>query len=305
MLGKNIIITIHLLCFVTLVLIGSCFMAKKNKIKKGPDEELVPQQFNELNEEFYKDYFSEYFTIKFAITANLINQSEKMLEIINNPQNNVIFGELKVDPFKIKKEELIKFGKLELSTMYYHCIETFLRLFLAHVTIPQCPWLEIGREINYGKFKEKVTYLAEGNFDFGNTDWYVDESVSYVFTGFKKLPNTVNSSEIINSLKEWIKWAAKELLEVYEYNTYKHGLAVFTDKRGFTLRDPDNIKMEEHEESLKIIHKHKKGDRWIWKEKVIFTRFDFRSTCILVLQKLISNIIPSVNLLILMRNLTE
>jgi hypothetical protein len=264
-------------------------MAKKKK--KGPDEGLTPNQYQKLNEEFYNEYFSDYFFIKFAVMANLVNQPEKMLEIFNDPQQNITFGELKVDPFRIEQEEIVKFGKLELSIMYYHCIETFLRIFLAHSTIPQCPWLEISRETNYRKFKSDLKKLSDGKFGFRD-DLTTDEIITYVFTGRKQLPTTINSTEIIKSLKEWIQWSAKELLEVYDYNAYKHGLTVTTDRRGFTIHNRDvDEKLEEHEESLKIIHKHDNGDRWVWMEKVIFTRFDSRSSCILILQKLIYNIL--------------
>jgi len=271
-------------------------MSRKNKQKKprkkGPDHGLVPQEYQRLNKEFYEEYFSDYFFIKFAVASNFVNQSEKMLEIINDPQNKVVFGKLEVDPFEFKQEELVKFGKLELSIMYYHCIETFLRIFLAHVTIPPCPWLEIGRETNYHKFKNKLKELANGKFDFSKSDWTSDELITYVFSGVKRFPEQVNGPEIINSLKEWVQWAAKELLEVYDYNAYKHGLTVSPDKRGFKIRNPnDGRTLEEHEESLKIIYKHDDGDRFVWMEKVKFTRFDYQSTCIMIIQKLVLNIL--------------
>ncbi len=263
-------------------------MAKK--IRKNPDDDLVPYEYEKLNKEFYHEYFSQYFFIKFAVTANLIQNPTNILETINGPDNNIVFGKLEVDPFQISKKDLEIFGKLELSVMYYHCIETFLRLFLAHITIPKCPWLELHRDISYINFKKVLEKLSKDRFDLGRDDLTYDEAVCYIFTGNKHL-NIKNSSEIINGLKEWVQWAAKELLEVYEYNSFKHGLVVIPEERGFKIQEKDDkIKFEKHDESLKIIYKQATGKRWVWKEKVIFTPFDFRGSCVFILQKLILNI---------------
>lgn len=78
---------------------------------------------------------------------------------------------------------------------------------------------------------------------------------------------------------------------MYDYNAYKHGLTVATGKRGFKFGDPQDIKLQEHQESLKIISKKEKENRWIWTKNIIFTPFDFRGTCILVIQKLIFNLL--------------
>jgi hypothetical protein len=264
-------------------------MKKKVKPnKKGPDEGLVIEQIKELNKEFYQEYFEDYFSTKFAVLANIINQPDKLLELIDKRTD---IGLLSVDSFGISQDDFVKFGKLELSTTYYHALETFLRLFLAHVCLQSCPWLEIARDTNYKSFKEKLKPLAEGKFNFSHNDCTSDEILTYVFTSFKTLPDDVNGPEIIKGLKEWIQFSAKETLEMYDYNAYKHGLTVSTGKRGFKFGDPDDIKLEEHQESLKIISKKEKDNRWIWRKQVVFTPFDFRGTCILVIQKLISNLL--------------
>lgn len=261
--------------------------AKNNK--KGPDDGFVPQQYLGLNKEFYNNYFSDYFFIKFSILGSIINQPDGLLGQINNKKVDI--GLLSVDPLNIKQEDFVKFAKLELSTTYYHCLETFIRLFFAHITLSPCPWLEIARDTDFRKFKSKLRQLAEGNFDFGIDGWTSDEMISYIFSSFKNFPSDINGEGILSALKEWIIWASKETLAMYEYNAYKHGLSIYVDKRGFTFGNPGDIKLEEHGESLKVIVKHEKEDRWVWREKVIFTPYDFSGTCILVLHQLISNIL--------------
>lgn len=85
-------------------------MKKKVKPnKKGPDEGLVPEQVKELNKEFYEEYFGEYFAIKFAILANIIEQPDKLLDLIDKRTE---IGLLAVDSFGISQDDFVKFGSL-------------------------------------------------------------------------------------------------------------------------------------------------------------------------------------------------
>jgi len=258
----------------------------------GPDVGLAKEQIVELNQEFYSDYFEEYFKIKLLLLGEIITNPELFCDVMNKQKIKIGVLEINPESTNLDKELISKYAKLEMSVTYYHCLETFLRVFLAHIEIKPSPWLEISRETNYKIFKESLITLSEGNFNFTYQGLSSDELITYVFCGHKQLTEEVDNSEgVLNAWKEWIKWAAKETITMYDYNAYKHGLAIHSDTRGFSLGNEIEGQIKVSNDSLKFLSKNKKEDRWVWEKRVVFTPLDYRGACISIIQSLIRNIL--------------
>ncbi len=262
----------------------------------NPDKDLSPRQIYKLNKEFYENYYTDYFATKLFILGSMFSNSDDFLNIIN--ENDVEVGVYQVDSdtINVEKSEIIKFVKLELSILYYHCIETFLRLFIAHSEFKQCPWLELSRYTDYRKFKKKIHKMSKGKFDFAYDKLDPDQIVTYILYGTEdlgemELPGTITKELALETLKEWIIWSSKELLNVYDYNSYKHGLTVYSDSKGFELVGKDGKKIKEHGEGLVFLNKVKKVERYKWQKTFIFTPLDYRAVMVHILQGLIRNII--------------
>lgn len=274
-------------------------MGKKNTRKNskvGPDRGLVPEEVDNINKEFYDEYPIDYFNTKLHILTGMISNPTEISTSFNNLKTiKVGVLELKPDENIIEESELEKFSKLELSNTYYHCIETFLRLFLAHISLTQSPWLEMARERDFRKFKTILSSLAKEEFKFQNAELSLDEMILYVFYGFKDVSHwegSLTKSEAAEILKKWISWSAAQLLEVYDYNAFKHGLVVSSGDNGFTLgRQDDENKIEEKGQTLKYINKKEKPERWVWEKRVVFAPLDFRGFIIIMLTDLMRNLV--------------
>lgn len=274
-------------------------MGKKKKPanKPGPDIGLVEKEIYNLNKEFYYDYAKEYFSTKLVLLSSILSKTDKFMNVLHDGADiKVGVLNFKLGENDLAKSELEKYARLELATTYYHCIETFLRLFLAHVSIPVCPWLEISRETDFRKFKKTVADLLEDKFKYDDTQFTLEENLLYVFYGnyqdefFSK--HNITMKEAKDILMKWIKWAAKDFISVYDYNAFKHGLTVSTDTRGFTFgRIDDSFKIEEHGDALKFIAKKQKQERWVWERKYVFTPLDFRAVAIHIYSSLINNLL--------------
>ena len=277
------------------------FMQKKkhNKQMLNPDKGLSVSSIKQLNNEFYKNYFKEYFGIKMTVLLWLINSKEDVIDTITNSDNLKIglFGLPK--GIKFTDSEIEQYVKLELATEYYHCMETFLRLFLAHIEIPECPWLEISRDTNYSNFKNKIKKLAEGKFDFKHKELSIDELFLFVFYGVDDVSKIgcdennsvkIDNKTAVSILKNYVSKAAQELLTVYDYNAFKHGLAVYAKKSGFALGQPDD-KIEENGDSLIFLNKNKDNNRLKWQKTSVFSFLDYRCSMIWIISGLCSNLL--------------
>jgi len=175
-------------------------MSKKTiKNLIGPDVNLSTRQIYKLNKEFYENYYSDYFGTKLFVLGSMFSNSDDFLKIINN--SDIEVGVYKVESSTINGEEneITKFVKLELSVLYYHCIETFLRLFIAHSELKQCPWLELSRDTDYRNFKKKINKLSEGIFNFDHESLNSDQIITCVLYGVEdidkmELPGTLTKA---------------------------------------------------------------------------------------------------------------
>ncbi len=265
--------------------------SKRVKNPESPDIDLEVEQLQELNREFYQNYYSSYFGTKLTLLGSLYTNPIDFLSIIDSKGIKIDVYETKQS---IERTELEKFTKLELSILYYHCIETFLRLFIAYAECNSVIWLEFARDRDYKKFKEKVKKIANGNFTFrGNGLDYFSKNIFYgldIINDFE-FPENTKLETAIDILKEWLVFSSNEILEVYEYNSFKHGLSVYVGSNSKYYSENDINNEDGKIDCLVYINKCMVDGRYKWQKCTVFTPLYHRAVIVHILQGLINNMI--------------
>jgi hypothetical protein len=261
---------------------------KKNKLK-DPDYKLAEEQFEELNKQYYDSFLINFYSVKVRNLLSLITNTEKFTsDFIKKP---IEIDLLKIDAMEedFEADKIIKYAKAELAMSYFHCLETFIRMFIAHAKFTGCPWLELAR-LSISKYKDELQKISEGKFNHLNNILSENETILYVFTGFNK-PTGEITEEFIDGYKKWLSFAASQLLETYDYNSFKHGLAISPTQNGFRLGPEDDVKLEAHGEVIEHLTRMSSGDRVIWARQTNFVKYDQKATFLLVLEGLMTNIL--------------
>jgi hypothetical protein len=107
------------------------------------DQNLHPDQWDDLNREFYRADPAPYFLrrLRYLVLA-LVD-----LPAIREAQSGRIeFGELSMPPEEpYDVEATAAYGVIESTNLLHHIAETIMRLYFAHEIHPDCPWLEVAR----------------------------------------------------------------------------------------------------------------------------------------------------------------
>lgn len=255
--------------------------------KISADKNLAIEQFKELNKEFYSNFMDEYYFIKLENLLNIISRTEKYID--NIEKQEIEIGKLKCKFGDSSSEKVKQYSKIELTTTYFHCLETFIRLFIAHSSLTGCPWLDISR-LSIQDYRNSLRKLSKGDFDWLNSKMNSENTILFTLLGYSEIPKEMNKKDI-DGLREWIIWAANELLNNYEYNTYKHGLAIYTNINGFSLGSSDKVKIKKEGECLQFLSRKEKESRYVWQKNIVFIPYDSRATIIFIFAHLIKNII--------------
>lgn len=176
--------------------------------KPGPKENLIPRQEFDINKIFYRDYMVEYFDEKVILLVDLLSDSEEYAKRITSKELNI--GNLKFKSDDNTDSGILeKYAKCELVNTYYHCLETFMRLFIAHSSFEPCPLIEL-TAIDTRQYHNMINQIAIGNFEKLNDKYSVDDTILLVLIGSKKDSGNVSDEQLVN-LKDWIKFCAVEL----------------------------------------------------------------------------------------------
>ncbi|MGG1759926.1 hypothetical protein ABEQ76_18325 [Bacillus velezensis] len=265
-------------------------MGKRNTKLTGPDFKLDKEQFTILNKEFYEGFLDEFYTVKVINLLSLITNSKKFINDISKRPIEIEKLQLVPNGQPIEDQSIIKYAKVELAMTYFHCLETFIRLFIAHSRFSGCPWLDLAR-LSIKKYKEELNKISEGKFNHLNQQYNEDETILYVFTGRRKPDNTI-TKEFIEGYKNWLSFAASQLLETYDYNSFKHGLAVTPSQNGLTISKQDETPLfEVYGEVIEHLTRMRQGDRQIWAKQINFVKYDKKATFILILEKMMKSIL--------------
>ena len=256
----------------------------------GPKENLVPGQEYDINKMFYRDYMIEYFDEKVVLNIDLLNNSKEYIEKILDKE--LMIGKIKFEAgkdFDAKKVE--KYAKCELVETYYHCLETFMRLFIAHASFQPCPLIEIV-SITPHDYRKKVNQIISSNFDNLNNKYDGDDTILLVFFGSRKNSTSITERQLKN-LKEWIVFCAKELKKMDEYNSFKHGLSMFAGYGAIKVSNPNtgNVVFEKEGDAIHILENKNCNTRYKFNQKNIFVEYDFKVTLTIFFNELIKNMI--------------
>lgn len=261
---------------------------KKKKNKLSPDVGLAKEQYEAINKNFYEGFIFDFYDIKLINLVSLVSNTDDFI-------NSIIGKKLKIETFEVnlKEEELIKedikkFAKLEIAMTYYHCLETFIRLFLAHATLSGCPWLSLSR-LNNTKYKTELQNLSKNNFENLNKTLNENDTVLFVLTGQTKLIDGL-TVEDVKGFRNWISWSAIQLLKTYDYNSFKHGLAISPKTAGVKIRGNSDFEIQKQGEVLEFISKNEKENRFVWTKEIVWIPYDSRAAIISTVSNMIKNI---------------
>ncbi|WP_430742807.1 hypothetical protein [Bacillus atrophaeus] len=262
---------------------------KKSKVR-GPDYKLDEYQFKSLNEEFYKGFLDDFYSVKVVNLLSIITNAEKFINDIKDKPIEIDKLTIIPDVRTVSEKSVVNYAKVELAMSYFHCLETFVRLFIAHAKLSGCPWLELAR-LSIPKYKEALKKISEGEFKHLNDRVDEDHMILYVFTGQKE-PDDKITKEFIGGYKEWLSFAASQLLETYDYNSFKHGLAVSSSQNGVTISNHDGTPFfEAHGDVIEHLTRTRREDSFRWAKKINFVRYDKKATFIITLERLMRSIL--------------
>ena len=164
----------------------------KSKKKISANKGLATEQFPELNKEFYENFMEDYYLIKLDNLLNIITRTSEY-------QKSIEMAEIKLGKIGAKlggaeENQLQKYAKLELATTYFHCLETFIRLFIAHAKLVSCPWIELSG-LSIKSYRDALQKLSQGDFDWLNSKLSGDSTILLVLTGCKELPEGIEKED--------------------------------------------------------------------------------------------------------------
>lgn len=270
--------------------------------KTDADVNLATEQFFSLNQKFYKNYPCNYFLNKLQEILIKISQPEKFAEQLNG--TSVEIGKLKATVDWDSAEEIRQYAKIELSELYYHCLETFLRLFIARAKLTGCDWLELNR-LSIKEYHTALKKILMGNFSWLNDSLPEDLTIQYALTGIDYSVKEI-SPAAINNWKSWIVDCARILNDIKAYNAYKHGLTLRAEETGFSLRAVGETKTYgKHGDTVSYLVKSEEKDRYVWAEKYEFIDIDICATKIFVFSNLLTNMIKVGKYAYLQEEITE
>ena len=110
----------------------------------------------------------------------------------------------------------------ESQALLHHVSEALVRLFLAHVGHPACPWLEVASLRSFSKFKKQAEVLT--GFSWPEE---LEQAVPSLFLGAQGSHESNDQADAVEAITRLIRHLAKGLLDDSNlYNAVKHGVAV-------------------------------------------------------------------------------
>lgn len=130
-----------------------------------------------------------------------------------------------------------RFVITETEVLLHHASETLLRLYLAHESIPPCPWLTLARTHGFAEFKRQVKRRFLGDLSQEERR----ERVIPIFHGTterEKLRPSLSEEDwhaSADNIESFLVHFAGVFLEAGTYNAAKHGLAVNSGESALEL----------------------------------------------------------------------
>lgn len=248
-----------------------------------PNFGLATESLVELNNDLYQLEPWVYFRFRLR---NLALSAGRELELQNLlgegvSVNDFNLGAKDFSPkLALDDEERIEqqaFVVLEAELLLHHVAETLLRLYIAHESDPECPWIAIASERSFGRFKGKVSDLQQNL----RTPDYRDRAAT-VFLGssdWKELRPAISGDEwghhLENSI-QWLSWFATYILDGNVYNAAKHGLGVWPQNSALKVEiDGVSDFLNGSGTCLEYLHTSRENDgRTKWRRTTKWVRLD-------------------------------
>jgi hypothetical protein len=205
---------------------------------RSEDQNLHPDQWDDLNREFYRADPEAYFLrrLRYLILA-IVD-----VPAVRDAQSGTIeFGKLSMppeDPYDAADAAV--YGAIESSNLLHHIAETVMRLYLAHEGRPDCPWLEVAR-----LRMDLASRLESLQKSLGNRETI--ERILEVFRGHTTAAGMDPSGRITDEMWQDYTGGLVRLIDYLctmlltdgtMYNATKHGLGVVPSPGGFSLTSP-------------------------------------------------------------------
>lgn len=119
---------------------------------------------DELNRMFYARYPRGYFKAALQLAAaayhdprGALSPFSEQATLKGEEGEGALQIQVTVEPDDVKAFR--ETARLQIATIYYHALETFVRLFLAHAPGVECPWMQLARDEG-PPFVQKLKQLA-------------------------------------------------------------------------------------------------------------------------------------------------
>jgi hypothetical protein len=129
---------------------------------KPQDLDLQPQQFEELNQRFYSNPAAPHLYVRHRVRALMLSGANG--EALRKAQRGVRFGKFVAgwpddDPL-LEEPVVAGYVLAESVVLFHHAAEALIRLVLAHLDHPDCPWLEV-RRLTFNEYKHAIDSLRD------------------------------------------------------------------------------------------------------------------------------------------------
>lgn len=187
-----------------------------------PTGDHLTATYRRLNSDFYAADPADYFHVRWLALMLLAGRPDETLSLFGE---GITVGHVhaKLEDPQTDAEGVRDFATMESQILLHQACETLLRLYLAHVGRPPCPWLDLSGETSFAHFKKRV------RSEILTAD--IDQPVADVFLGgAKEAFNGLGDegwADAVRNLTSFLRtFADRWLEEAHAYNSLKHGLAV-------------------------------------------------------------------------------
>ncbi|WP_029108701.1 hypothetical protein [Mycobacterium sp. URHD0025] len=191
--------------------------------KNDPKGRLLnPAQFPELNAVLYTADPAEFIKMRIESLSLMAGTDEQLAPVFAADKliGAAHFGSM-VPPSLAARDRYIR---MEAVMIANHASETLLRMFLAHIEHPECPWLGLSASMTFAEFKEHVAAKLKNGFD--------REAIATVFLGgISRVDSVIQLTndefeDAVDGLEMLLVDAAHRVLgDAFLYNAVKHGVS--------------------------------------------------------------------------------
>ena len=213
-------------------------MGKRQNRTSVSQAELAPEQYPELNATLYDSDPATYLRYRLHTLVTMFNEQER-------PAAEVTYGELSMPrPDEFSSAERARAIALESTMLVHHAGESLMRLYLAHVDEPRCPWLTVAK-LTFPKVKPQVARFAKPDFV------WPENELERVFLG-GSTPEEAGLdvaeeqwSESVAALRVLMRLTAQRITsQAPLYNAAKHGLVgIPGDGFKLSMTAPDGLEL--------------------------------------------------------------